>query len=355
MEPVTLAPVPPEELPQSRTLLQSGYWGAVKESAGQQALAFIIKSVDKNDTNAEAPLLLLIRSFGPGLTLAYVPHGPRALRAEAPETPPEEPDAYLRRLTEELTRFLPKNCVFIRYDLPWSIPDDYVGFLGLYPPFRKSAVDIQPPHTVLVDLTPEEEEILGRMKSKTRYNIRLAFRKEVTVTEEPEDRLSVWYDLYKETARRDKITIHGLNYYTAPFTAAKTFTGPKPKIKLFFARHKEELLGGIIVACFESRAVYLYGASADVKRNYMPAYALQWRAMQWAKSEGCTDYDLFGIPPSQDPSHPMHGLYRFKTGFGGRIIHRFGCWDYPVKPALYTMAQAGEKVRDFYYKKVRKR
>lgn len=347
MAAVTLEQVALEKIPQSSNLLQSGHWGAVKESAGQKALAFLI--------HGGAPLLILLRPFGPGLTLAYVPHGPAAPGTEIPEIPPEEPDRYLREVTEELKRFLPKSCVFIRYDLPWAIPDDYVGFLGLHQPFRKASVDIQPPHTVLVDLTPEEKEILGQMKSKTRYNIRLAFRKEVKVTEEPEDRLPVWYDLYTETAKRDKIAIHGPDYYTAPFAAAETFAGPKPKIKLFFARHDGELLAGIIVACFGSRATYLYGASTDVKRNYMPAYALQWRAMQWAKSEGCTEYDLFGIPPSQDPSHPMHGLYRFKTGFGGKIIHRFGCWDYPLKPALYTAARAGEKIRNFYYKKLRKR
>ncbi len=347
MAAVTLVQVALEKIPQSSNLLQSGYWGAVKETAGQKALAFLI--------HGSTPLLFLLRPFGPGLTLAYVPHGPGAPKTNTPETPPEEPDTFLKGVTEKVSPFLPKSCVFIRYDLPWAIPDDYVGFLGLHPPFKKSAVDIQPPHTVLVDLSPEEDTILGQMKSKTRYNIRLAFRKGVTVTEEPEDKLPVWYDLYRETAKRDKIAIHGFDYYAAPFSTIKSFAGPKPKLKLFFARHEGELLAGIIVACFGKRATYLYGASTDAKRNHMPAYALQWRAMQWAKSEGCIEYDLFGIPPSQDPDHPMHGLYRFKTGFGGKIIHRFGCWDYPVKPVLYTVAQSGEKMRDFYYKKLRKR
>jgi lipid II:glycine glycyltransferase (peptidoglycan interpeptide bridge formation enzyme) len=64
----------------------------------------------------------------------------------------------------------------------------------------------------------------------------------------------------------------------------------------------------------------------------MATYALQWHAMQLARAEGCGTYDLFGIPPSGDASHPLHGLYRFKTGFGGRVLHRRGCWDYPLQP-----------------------
>ena len=55
----------------------------------------------------------------------------------------------------------------------------------------------------------------------------------------------------------------------------------------------------------------------------MPTYALQWCAMQTARRAGCSEYDLFGVAPNADPSHPMHGLYRFKTGFGGQIFHIF--------------------------------
>lgn len=58
----------------------------------------------------------------------------------------------------------------------------------------------------------------------------------------------------------------------------------------------------------------------------MPTYALQWCAMQTARRAGCSEYDLFGVAPNADPSHPMHGLYRFKTGFGGQMYHQMGCW-----------------------------
>jgi len=83
----------------------------------------------------------------------------------------------------------------------------------------------------------------------------------------------------------------------------------------------------------------------------MAPYALQWKAMRDAKEYGCTQYDLFGIPPDENPDHPMVGLYRFKTGFGGRIIHRPGSWDYPCKPALYALFCGAERLR----KKVRDR
>ncbi|MCL2068259.1 MAG: peptidoglycan bridge formation glycyltransferase FemA/FemB family protein, partial [Treponema sp.] len=64
-----------------------------------------------------------------------------------------------------------------------------------------------------------------------------------------------------------------------------------------------------------------------------------------AKEAGCIYYDLFGIPPDDNPTHPMAGLYRFKTGFGGQIIHRPGSWDFPYKPAIYCLFNIAEALR----------
>lgn len=68
------------------------------------------------------------------------------------------------------------------------------------------------------------------------------------------------------------------------------------------------------------RATYLYGASSSRMRSVMPTYALQWKAMQIAKQCGCMEYDMFGVAPNPDPSHPMYGLYKLKQGFGGEIF-----------------------------------
>lgn len=86
----------------------------------------------------------------------------------------------------------------------------------------------------------------------------------------------------------------------------------------------------------------------------MFSYALQWGAVRLAREAGCTSYDLYGIPPEDDPAHPMHGLYRFKTGFGGTVLHRLGCHDVVLKPLLYTALRLPERARYAYYKKVRR-
>ena len=87
----------------------------------------------------------------------------------------------------------------------------------------------------------------------------------------------------------------------------------------------------------------------------MPAYLLQWTAIQDAKRYGCPVYDFYGMPPTDDPSHPMHGLYLFKTGFGGTIVHRPGSFDVPVRPVMYKAYIVAERMRAFIFKKLVKK
>ena len=102
-------------------------------------------------------------------------------------------------------------------------------------------------------------------------------------------------------------------------------------------------------------ARYLYGASTLRHRSLMGNYALQWAAMRLARERGCRSYDLYGIAPSADGDHPWAGLYRFKTGFGGAVVHRCGCWDYAVRPISYRLFRRAEVLRRDYYARLRPR
>ena len=206
---------------------------------------------------------------------------------------------------------------------------------------------------MVLDLSRGYEDLPGGMHKKTRYNIGLAAKKGVRVEIAPAVRLEQWYSLYRITAQRDKIGIHPYAYYESLFSLLSHSNDAR--VELFLAYSGEELLAGIIVLFYGKQATYLYGASSNEKRNLMPAYALQSAAFKEAVSRGCTSYDMFGIPPSDDPHHPMAGLYRFKTGFGGEIRHRPGAWDYPYSSLIYGLYRLVESLRRFYYKKWKKR
>ncbi|HUX11839.1 MAG TPA: peptidoglycan bridge formation glycyltransferase FemA/FemB family protein, partial [Spirochaetia bacterium] len=264
-----------------------------------------------------------------------------------------------QELGRSVARAIP-GLLFVRFDLPSPVHGDSAApakldFRSVLAGMTPAPVDVQPPSTVVLDITAAPEAILAGMKAKTRYNIRLAERKGVEVVRAALDRFDTFYRLYRETAGRDHIAIHSEEYYRTLFELSNTFSGRSPLIRLYLAVHEGEELAAIITAFYGRRATYLYGASSNEKRNLMPAYLLQWRAMNDAKEAGCREYDLFGIPPSDDPLHPMSGLYRFKTGFGGEILHRPGCWDVPLRQGMYAAYRVAEWARSFYFHRLRKR
>ena len=325
------------------SFLQSSLWGRFKSRFGWEAMAFSVEWAQ----GGLKPLLALVRRIAPGFSMAYIPWGP-----ELPAGFPDDSRLQVKAAEEAAVRLralLPSTVAFIRFDIPHS------SFLISHSPpspFKKAAADIQAPDTVIVDLTPPPETILAAMKPKWRYNIKLAEKHEVTVHRhtqlpDPQSPLLAFYQLLVETATRDGIAIHNLAYYQALFEECQQEESAVMPVRLYLytAGHEGDVLAAIVALFRGTQATYLYGASANFKRNLMAPYALQWKAMLDAKEFGCTQYDLFGIPPDENPHHPMHGLYRFKTGFGGHILHRGGSWDYPCKPLWYAVFCAAERLR----------
>ncbi|MHB9293775.1 putative Lipid II:glycine glycyltransferase [Hollandina sp. SP2] len=329
---------------QANSFLQSGFWGSFKARFGWNTRAFL---ADWGEWGIR-PLLLIRRRLGLWFSFAYVPWGP-----ELPEDFPAQDDARnqaLQELAGALQVFLPENTAFIRFDPPWYTEGPETAPPKIYPPFSPAGADVQPADTVLVDLTCSEEGILKTMKSKWRYNIQLAHKKGVLVRQAEEEEVNRFYALLKETAKRDSIAIHSSEYYTSLFIHHREYAQEGREreamdLRLYLAEHEGELIAALVVLFRGNTGVYLYGASSDHKRNLMAPYALQWKAMRDARSRGCEVYDLFGIPPQEDPNHPMSGLYRFKTGFGGRIIHRPGSWDYTYRPLVRSVFNALEVFR----------
>ncbi|NNM53339.1 MAG: peptidoglycan bridge formation glycyltransferase FemA/FemB family protein [Spirochaetales bacterium] len=334
--------------------LQTGLWGKFKSRFGWQAYGF---DVDGHS------LLVLTRTLRPGLVLAYIPHGPwwsEMLDREGLEE-------RLKNLGLALAEHLPPGVFTLRFDLLAgtqmtlgdSSDEETQTETGFPPPLARpwrKPPDVQPPDTVIVPIS-SEDEMLARMKKKTRYNIRLAEKKGVRVRQASLSELEAWYELYRETGERDKIALHPLAYYrTLLELAANT---PGPKVHLLFAEadlpEGTKLLAGNFVVTHGQQAIYLYGASSNEHRNLMAPYALQWEGLKLAHNEGCTEYDLFGVPPTNDPEHPMHGLFQFKTGFGGRLEHRLGAWDLVLRPAIWNAVTLVDRLRVWYFKVWKKR
>jgi len=198
-----------------------------------------------------------------------------------------------------------------------------------------SSDQIQFKNTVLIDLKPTEEELLARMKQKTRYNIRLAEKKSAALRVGILDDLPMLYKMYAETSVRDGFVIRDEGYYKTVWSLF--MKSNEPTCEPIIAEVNDEPIAAIFVFYFAGRAYYVYGMSRSVHREKMPTYLLQWEAMKRAKAKGCTVYDLWGAPEVFDESDSMWGVYRFKEGLGGQVVRTLGAYDFAPSLLWYKM------------------
>jgi peptidoglycan pentaglycine glycine transferase (the first glycine) len=199
--------------------------------------------------------------------------------------------------------------------------------------WRFSGDQVQFRNTVLLDLTQDEDALLAAMKSKTRYNIRLAERKEVVVRSVGPEAFDTIAAMYATTAERNEFGIRPPAYYLDAWQSLYQAGMAQP----FLATYEDKPLAAVIAVKYGDIALYMYGASTEEERNRMPAYLLQWEAIRWAKAQGCRVYDFWGAPDEFVESDPLWGVWRFKAGFEGEVVRHIGAWDYPARPFLYWL------------------
>ncbi|WP_295939723.1 peptidoglycan bridge formation glycyltransferase FemA/FemB family protein [uncultured Alistipes sp.] len=341
---------------------QTAFWSEVKRNQGLQtrALDFKVRNRDIytgvggfSSTNAD--LLLVERPLNQDDCIAYVPYGPEI------EPSAENQGRFLEELSEVIRPHLPKSCIAIRYDLNWrshwfgeetperTFQEFNMNYGTAMWNLKKCNSDILPATTVFLDLSLPLDDILNRMKPKTRYNIRLAERKGVSVRRAGMEQIGTWYELYRDTALRNGLYVNGIDYFTSVISARADDTLSPAHVELLIAEVDRKPLAAMFLIIADRRATYLYGASSSEMRNFMPTYALQWEAIRLSKLIGCTEYDMFGVSPGPQASHPMYGLYQFKTGFGGEMFHHLGCWDYVFDEQKYKAFQYAEMQLQGYY------
>jgi len=312
-------------------VLQTSLWGALKAQFGWADERVGLSRGGELVAGAQ----VLYRRLPAGLgCLAYVPKGPLVNWAD------EEQVTALLAALDRAARSRGSIVLIVEPDLPDEpVHRERLHTLG----FRPAPVSsIQPRRTLVVDISPDEEAILAAMKSKTRYNVRLATRKGVTVRDVTEADLPAFHALMAATAARDRFGVHSPAYYEAAY---RLFV-PRDWARLLLAEVEGEPVAAEMVFAFPSRSWYFYGASSNIHREKMPNYLLRWEAMCWAKSLGCTTYDLGGVPDEDEAKleaeftqrrDGLWGLYRNKRGFGGRLVRSVGVWDRVYAPLRYRL------------------
>lgn len=323
------------------SFLQSWAWGEFQRNTGRPVYRFVLdqkslvpfKDWGKRISNFQNPeikgLIQFIEMPLPfGLKYWYGVRGPVV----------DESRITNHELRRQILAAVEKDAAaqglptFLRVDPAWPLEykDDLVkqGW--------QETIDIQPRRNWVLDVRSSEELLLEAMRSKTRYNIRLAEKAGVNVRRgDLAGGVARLLELIRQTRERHGIRSHPEHYYQAMLVL--------PIAELWQAEYEGRVVASQIMIFFGRRATYLHGASSYSDRSRMAPYLLHWRIIQEAKRRGFAEYDLGGVDEFRWP-----GLTRFKQGFGGREEVCVGTFDFPLRLvhyALYTLGRALIKKR----------
>ncbi|MEA2007204.1 MAG: peptidoglycan bridge formation glycyltransferase FemA/FemB family protein [Patescibacteria group bacterium] len=299
--------------------LQSNYWKNFQESLGRKT-----QVIEEEGFSA----LMIFHELPVVGGYYFVPRGPSLVKVSENKSS--------KGLEEMIDIVKENNLGWVRVepqtqgDLNW-IENELGGKYNIV----KSKKNHEPAETLMIDLIKDEDEILANMKSKIRYNIRLATKKGVEVFDARDGRhIEKFVELTKETAKRDGIVSHPNQYYEKMVESI-----PNNVLRLYFAKFDEKIISAVMVSYYGKVATYLHGASSNEHRNMMAPFALQWRAMKDAKKEGCTKYDLGGTKILKTGDGSWGGITRFKRGFcpKNKPVEFPGSWDVIVDTKKYKL------------------
>ncbi len=328
--------------------LQTWEWGEFQKSLGRQIWRV---GVYKSAGELRAVATIVSHPLPFGLSYLYCPYGPVFLNDSS--TPQREEIiklvlTKLRSITVETKNYLE---IFARIEprIEWEQIGNFFQNLKI-----KKTTAVQPQDTQIINLKTTPEELLKQMHSKTRYNIRLAEKKGVKIREAREKSdFEIFWKLMQITTKRDGFHSHEKSYYESLWQSFYTTSNNNMNlsVKILLAESDDKPVAAIMLGLFGTKAVYLHGVSDHKYRSLMAPHLLQYEAMKLAQSSGMTDYDMWGIKPTnrhldnKSKEDRWTGITRFKKGFGGAEVNYAGAWDYVYDKKLYLLYKLVRKFR----------
>ncbi|HIW13636.1 MAG TPA: lipid II:glycine glycyltransferase FemX [Candidatus Salinicoccus stercoripullorum] len=258
--------------------------------------------------------------------------------------------------------------------------------------------NIQPRQTMVADIEKDDKELLQSFERNNRTKVRNAARRGTVVYKAGRNELAIFVELMKETGERDGFLTRDITYFESMYDhlnphghmelflvklipedvsaslqedlmkvekdiekAARKKDSSKKENQLKDLENRREklskqlveievikqehpegvILSGALLAQSGHKAYYLYGASSDSYREYLPNHNMQFEMMKYARDNGAKTYDFGGVSVSPPQDSPHFGLWQFKKVWGTEVSEKIGEFDYVINQPLYTLAEVG--------------
>lgn len=307
--------------------LQSWEWGEVRKKTGVQILRL---GAFRGNELKEVFQMTLHKIPKTSYSLGYIP---RSIM----------PSKSIRDFLQSWGQ--KNNLIFIKFEPYIEKKEINNAQIEQINTLHRSPHQLFPDWTIIMDISPSEDDLLKKMKSKTRYNIRLAEKKGVTVEETSTDEgFKKFSALYFATTKRQHYFGHDARYHKIVWDELK-----KSQAYIMIANFQDIPLAAYELFIFKDRAYYPYGGSSSDYKNVMAPNLLMWEAIKFSKQKGAKIFDMWGAAaPESTNTNTFAGFTRFKEGYGGSYIQFVGSFDLVIRPGLYTIYNALYKLRSFY-------
>ena len=233
-----------------------------------------------------------------------------------------------------------EKCVFVRIRPQLLRTGDNLALLGKLG-LKKSPMHLAAEHTVMLDLTKTEDELLAGMRRQTRYEVRRSAKMRITVqNSETEEIFKEFHAVQAETAKRQGFVPPSLKVLMAEREAFKD------NITIYKAVTEEgEAIAYGLIIHEGKEGDYYEAASTELNRKLPGAYALLWQATRDLKKLGLERFNLWGIAPPGQPNHRYAGVTTFKTGFSDDVVEFVPAHDLVLSKTGYLKDLVVEKIR----------
>ncbi len=312
---------------------QASFYGDWQKSLGRKTRRFLVYS----DKEIVAYFQLIKYPLWLGKNYFYIPYGP---------VTKDFSEDFFGSLKKELVRIAKDdNAVFVRLDFTPPVPSEVLSKFFKKDPLRTSYSGyFQPRLEWYLGLQKSEEDLLTDMHEKTRYSIRLAEKKEITVEIVTKDFVK-YFDIFCElmaiTAKRNGFGLHEKKYYEHIFNNLSHIENGY----LSIARYGKKILAVNLVIPFGGIANYVYGCSSSEERNRMPTYLANWKALCYAKQLHCAYYNFGGISEGNSSGRSMESLTIYKKKFGGQEIRHSDFFDVIINPFWYHLYNFRKRIK----------
>ena len=305
--------------------LQTWEWGEFRKTT---EVKVVRRGIFENENLVSGFQLTIHKIPSTHFTIGYLPKG---------ELPTKEVLEELREIGKD------NNCLFIKLE-----PNILAKNVKIDSPLTKSPHPLFTKYSFWLDLTRSEEELMLKMKSKTRYNVRLASRKGVTIVEDNSDTAFEEYlKLTMETTKRQHFFAHTKGYHRKMWSALY----PIGMAHLLKAVYKGETVVSWVLFLHNDILYYPYGSSASKNKDTMASNLLMWEVIRWGKEHNAKLFDMWGaLGPDPDPKDSWYGFHRFKEGYGATHVEFVGTYDLVLKPVLYRLYNLVFILRQLYLK-----